>query len=332
MIVRRLAVALLTLGTIPAPGAAPLEVEGYAGDPLRVRNLSPLTRLYGLPRPLGDLPSATAELSLTVEHSNNFSAVADDGLTVVFDGSTTVTSLALRGRAAERWEWGVEVPLVHHGGGFTDGFIEGFHDVFGFPNANREAVPHDRLEYRIEDADGTLVNVDEPRRHLGDVAAWIGYRVHHGPQRQVVARSMLELPSGRIDDLSGSETTDVSAWMELVDRRSLAALDSILTVAGGVTVPGSGALLAGRQADAVGFAHLGVHYPLTRRLTLRAQLDGHTDVIDTAARVARGALMGTLGGSVGLSRSLRLDLAVVEDLSPHDAPDVVFLITLDARL
>lgn len=316
-----------------APGPRGQEAVWSPGDPLRVRNLSPATHLYGVPHALGrQLPSGVTELTLALEHSNNFTARSDEGLTAVFDGSTTVTTVGLRRGAGERWEWGLDVPLVHHSGGFTDGFIENFHDLFGFPEGDRKPVPRDRLQYRLTDGADTLADVSDSGQHLGDVRAWLGYGLHQVPGRHAVVRAMVELPTGQVSDLSGSESTDVSVWLELVDQRWLAGLNTTLTLSGGMTAPGEGELLPDRQQDLVFSGHLGLHYPLTRRITLRAQLDGHSDVIDSGVGpAAEGALLGTLGGSVDVSASMRLDLGVVEDLTPHRAPDVVFLMTLGAR-
>lgn len=336
----RRAALLLALITLAAPpvGAAsrprtPETSLWSPADPLQVRNLSPATHLYGLPRVLGrKLPAGVTELTLALEHSNNFTARARNGLTAVFDGSTTVATVGLRRAMLERWEWGVDLPLVHQSGGFTDGFIENFHDVFSFPDGDRGAVPRDRLAYRISDGADTLVDVSDSRQHLGDVRAWLGYELHQAPGRQAMVRAMVELATGQVSDLSGSESTDASVWLELVDQRWLQHLNTTLTISGGVTAPGEGELLADRQQDVVFSGHLGVHFPLTGRVTLRAQLDGHSDVIDSGLDpVAGGSLLGTLGGSLDLSPSMRLDLGVIEDLSPRSAPDVVFLMTLGAR-
>jgi hypothetical protein len=149
-----------------------------ADAPLRVRNLAPAAIVYGLPAPQGViLAPGERGLALHIEHANNFTARNRDGVEVFFDGSTTVASVAFRQGLRERWEWGVEVPLVDHSGGFTDRFIDNFHDLFGFPDGGRSGAPRNRLQYRIAVDGETLLDIERRRRGLGDLRIWGGYRL-----------------------------------------------------------------------------------------------------------------------------------------------------------
>lgn len=302
--------------------------------PLRVRNLSPAAGLVGLPRPLGPIaPAHNTELSLIVEHANNFTAASNQQAVAFFDGTTTVTSVSLRRSVSNRFEWGLEVPYVQHSGGFTDAFIDGFHDLFGFPDGGRDAVPRNRMDYRLSYAGREIASVDGRTARLGDARGWVGWRMATGAGRHGTLRLQVKAPTGHLDSLTGSEGADVSFWLEWSDARLLEDLNLTLTAMGGVTVIDEGALADVGPEDVVLSGHLGLHYPLSPRLALRAQLDGHSEVIDTGlAQFAGGALQGTLGGTLSFSPSLWLDLGVSEDLTGKSAPDVVFLLTLGARL
>lgn len=310
-----------------APAAARPE------QPLGVRNLSPAIQIYGLPRALGAAARpGRISTSLIVEHANNFTAGSGDDGRAIFDGSTTVASLALRGALSERLEWGVEIPYVHHSGGFTDGFIEAFHDLFGLPDGGRDGAPRGRLNYRIDYAGSPVIAIGSTAGDLGDLRGWLGLRLLGG-DREVTARAMVKAPTGSVDELSGSGATDASLWLEMVDRRTLSGAGVTATVMAGVTRLGDGDLAALDQRDLVYVGHLGLHWPVTDRLILRGQIDAHSDVIDTDVRqLAHGAVLGTLGGTLALSRRTWLDLGLVEDLTGGSAPDVVFLLTLGARL
>lgn len=312
-------------------------LQADAGAPLPVRNLTPATALYGLPRVLGDVLPGTA-MAFSVEHVNNFTGDASDHAAVAFDGTTSIASLSLRaalgrGSSGRLFEWGVEIPYVHHDGGFTDGLIDGFHELFGFPDAGRDEVPRDQLRYWIGYADSELVDIQDTQGDLGDVRGWLGYRLHAGSARRGVVRLMVKAPTGELRSLSGSGGTDVALWGEWIDDALLAALGARFTAAAGMVAAGDGDLPAGTQEDLLFTGHLGVHFPVTGWLTLRGQLDAHSRILDTGLRqLAEGAVQGTLGGTLNIGPSAWLDLGLSEDLSSASAPDVVFLMRLGVAL
>ncbi|HEX7035313.1 MAG TPA: DUF3187 family protein [Pseudomonadales bacterium] len=310
-----------------AVGRAEPEPSSAGAAPLPVRNLSPLAQVLGLPHAQGERVAARLQSAITVEHSNNFTADEAGETAVVFDGSTTVTTLGLHGGFGERWEWAIEIPYVHHGGGFTDGFIEDYHDLFGFPDGDRDEAPRDRIDYRMAAAGHAYLNVTDRESGIGDLRLQLGHVLHQTTGRQLLARAMIELPTGDEETLTGSGSTDASFWLELVEARWLARWNATVTAAGGVTFIGDE--LVPDQRSAVGTAHLGVHVPVGRRVTLRGQLDGHSELVQSDLEPFRGAaLLGTLGATIALSSAVQLDLGLVEDLTPERAPDVVFLIGL----
>ena len=137
----------------------------------------------------------------------------------------------------------------------------------------------------------------------------------------------------KVRNLSGSGGTDGSLVLELVDVQTFGGLGVAVTVMAGVTVLGDGDLLPDAQHDVASSGHFGLHYPLNRRLILRAQLDAHGDTFEGAVEQLGGAaLQGTLGASVALSQASWFELGFTEDLSGGGAPDVTFLVTFGARL
>lgn len=326
---RVLLAAVVAGGVAGGAGAAGAVAEGR-GTPLPARNLDPVVRLVGLPQPLGAASAAGERaLSVQLDHANHFVLKQRPEAELLLDGATTVLTVAWRAGLGGGWEWGVDVPFVHHGGGFTDGFIDGFHDLFGFPDGDRDMRPRDALAFRARDRGRTVLDLADERQGLGDIRAWLGYRVVHQPGREVVLRAGVEAPTGKRGDLIGSDTTDPSLWLELVDARWLEALDATITAAAGFTAPGDLDLTAQHSRNVVYSGHFGLHYPLTHRLTLRAQLDGHSAVLDSRVpRLAEAALLGSVGGSITLASGARIDVAVVEDLTPGRSPDVVFQLRL----
>lgn len=303
------------------------------GGPLRVRNLSPVLLLYGVPRMTGarvlrDMTEAT----LNIEVANNFQSEDRSGAFVFFDGESVVTSARLRGGFGERFEWGFEVPYVAHVGGNLDGLIDEFHELFGLPDGDRSLAPRGRLDYLVRVDGVDYADFNDSRQSFGDVRGFLGYQVFDRPTQAFALRGQIKAPTGQLKYLSGSEAVDVSVWGEYEWSGSWDSIDFVLTLAGGVSYLGEGDLAPEAQEDWLGFGHLGLKFPVHPRVDFIAQLDAHTDVLDTGnPLIAEGGILGTVGSRIGLTERLWLDLAIIEDLDNESASDVVFQILLGRR-
>ena len=98
-----------------------LSPASHANDgPLRVRNASPASQIFGLPRALGgELLRSGNELTFNTEIANVFTSDVDDGSFAFFDGETVTMTAGYRRPLGRRFEMGIEVPyVIHHGGRF----------------------------------------------------------------------------------------------------------------------------------------------------------------------------------------------------------------------
>lgn len=301
--------------------------------PLEVRNISPVVQLYGLPRALGAHVAEATTQQARAELVSTFTSERDGDTFAFFDGETHVFSYRLRGALAEQWEWGVELPYVRHTAGELDGFIDGFHRMFGLHEGGRELARRDRLDFLIRKGDRVYVDFDDSASHIGDVRAFVGRQLVADPGRALAVRAMAKLPTGNLATLSGSGATDLSLWAEYADHDLLSGLGLHLSLAGGVTKLGRGDLLPQQQRKWAGFGHIGLALPVGNRLVLNAQLDAHTAMIESSVPlVAEGGFLGTIGGRVGINDKLWLDVSIIEDLHNQSAADVVFQFSVGGRL
>ena len=330
---RQLLGTLMLIGVLPSAGHAKVSLQGHEG-PLSVRNVNPVVQLYGIPRVLGAqvLSAGVSEMSFNLEVANSFKLQTRQGVQAVLDGETWVASYQMRRGWGERFEWGVEIPLIRHTGGIMDGPIDEFHSLFGFPDGNRSSVPRGRLDYQLV-ADGLVyADIDSSVSTLGDLRGFLGVQMIKADQHHFMVRGQVKIPAGKVDKLSGSQGTDLSVWGEYQYNVQTRLLDFRLTAAAGVSRLGQGKLMPDQQEKWVGFGHLGVYFPVHARFAVMAQVDAHTDVLDTSnPMVAQGGWLGSIGGRIGLTRKTWLDLAVVEDLYSESASDVVFQIKLGSR-
>jgi hypothetical protein len=305
-----------------------------ADGPFRVRNLAPASHIFGLPRAMGgEVLDEGAEVTFNTEIANNFTSAINGGNFGFFDGETTIFSLGYRRAVSDRFEWGVEMPYVYHSGGFLDGAIDGFHDLFNMQDGGRERARRYKIDYAITYEGQAEVNFQDSKGGLGDVRANVGYQLLRDADRGIAVRGQLKAPTGDADDLTGSGAWDAAGWVELTDRRLMQGWGIELTLAGGLTYLGEGDIASDAQEDVAAFGHLGMGYRLGRRFSFRAQMDGHTKLIDTGVdQVAGAALQGTLGARWSVTNKVWSDFTIIEDLKGDSTSDVAFQILIGARL
>jgi len=313
--------------------ALPGMAAAAGNAPLAIGNLAPVAQVFGLPRAYGAAAFVEAQWLLRAEIVNNFTASRSGDRLAAFDGETVVVTAGYHRVAAAHWEWGIEVPYVRHRGGFTDRFIDGFHDLFGLPDAGRPRVPRHQLDYRYTapDVDGFVI--DAETGHIGDVRLLVGRRFVMPPGRALALRGQLKAPTGRYQELTGSGKTDVAAWVEYADAALLEALGLEISLLAGMTHLGRSRLVPEDYERLAFSGHLGFQYRLSDRLMLLGQLDGHSRLLAAGIdEVGGAAVLGTLGGRLQLGQHVALDLGVVEDLTSRSAPDVIFHFALTGRL
>lgn len=324
----------LLLGNVLLPVWAGAQSFALPEGPLGVRNVSPVVQLFGIPRMTGArLAGADWNLSLNAEIGNNFQGDRSDRAVAFFDGETYVNSFRLRRGFADHWEWGVEMPWVLHAPGSLDGLVDEFHELFGLPDGGRSLAPRGRLDYFVSGDEVVYADFNNSQKGLGDVRTFVGWSLIDQPDAALALRAMIKFPTGRVEDLTGSQGLDIAVWGEYERQLSVAGKPLRLSLGGGVVRLGEGELLPRQQERWAHFGHLGLQIPIHPRVVLNAQLDAHSRLMETGNRLlADGGVMGTVGGRIGLTERFWLDLAVIEDLEAESASDVVFQILLGARL
>ncbi|WP_298039703.1 DUF3187 family protein [uncultured Desulfuromonas sp.] len=319
-----LLLAGLTLLLGPAR-AWPLELT-----PFQTANRSPLVLGYGLP-PLPDakrLPAGRTSALLTVDLASNYTESTRDREQIVLDGETYRFDLALRCGLSPTLEVRADIPYISHRGGFLDGFIEDFHDLFGLPQGGRDKAPRNRLLYSYVRDGRQEIALEENTEGLGDVrlsGAWQLYE-EEGGLRSATVFGSLKLPTGDSDRLLGSGSTDLAFGLS----GSLATLSSWGPIrawgGGGLLLMTEGDLLPQQQNQAAGFGALGAGWAPLPWLAFKLQLDGHTSFYGGSdfEEVDFPSMQVVMGGTLGLAPETALDIAVVEDIAVNTAPDAVF--------
>lgn len=315
----RLVAATLLLVSAGA-GADP---SGASSTAFTVRDQNPLLAGFGLP---AAMPSHVADgWSTSVDFYWGSTALTqahgDEALLV--DAETREARVTLQGALSDRLSWQLQLPYRYTGGGNLDGFIESWHDIFGFSDGARSVLPKDRINIAYARAGVRELDIDSSMSGLADVQASLGYRLHSSPASTSMAWLSVKLPTGDADDLTGSGATDVSFLLS--GQHRLGDRWSVFGQAAGTWL-GDGDLLSDRQRSVVWSGMAGVSVRTWRGLSLKAQLDAHTSAYDSNLDFLGDAVVLTVGGDYRFSSGWRLDLGVSEDIAVEHSPDVVFVI------
>ena len=328
-----LSLLILIIVPLSSPGwASPLEIV-----PFQTANRSPVAQIFGLPGPGTALllpPSGTAA-EFAVETAQNFAKNTSGDEVSFFDGETYRFNLALRRGVTPRFEAGLEVPYLLHRGGFLDGFMRDFHDVFGLSQSGRNNHPRNQLLYSYVRGGVQEILVDEHAEGLGDVrlrAAWQLWRTEGGPPRGAALHASLKLPTGDSDQLLGSGSTDLALWIS--GARGWERKGDALAIFGAAGAMGltDGGVLKEQQRNLVGFGTLGGGWRPASWIVVKLQIDSHTPFFDSDLQEL-GVVMGQLMAGVDLAVGKRtvLELGFSEDIVVDTAPDTVFRLALRSR-
>jgi hypothetical protein len=328
---RRRSALVIGVAVLIAVFACLRAAHAFEIAPFQTRNQSPLVRIYGLPAMGSALltPQGHAEFQVMLDHSSHFvnQQTASERLTL--DGETTRLTLGGRYGVARNVEIGVEIPFIHHGGGFLDDFLIGYHNLFGFPQGGRDQAPRNRLLYQYRRNGVDLLKVDSSGSGPGDIsltAGWQLYRDGNPSPRAVAIRASLKLPTGETVSLHGSGSTDISLGITASNAFALPIGQGAVFGAAGCMAINGGKILPEQQANHVVFGGIGAGWKPLPWIAFKVQMDAHTPFFRDSdlQALSHNAVVLQIGGTLGLTERSSLDIAVSEDLAVGTAPDVAF--------
>ncbi|MGD8886423.1 MAG: DUF3187 family protein, partial [Gammaproteobacteria bacterium] len=209
-------------------------------------------------------------------------------------------------------------------------------DTFGLPQNGRDQWPRDQLWYFYEKNGVTQFELTEPVSGMGDAQLILGYKLDQQwfpNQSQLAFKTAIKIPTGDADKLTGSGGFALAAWLTGSSTTQWFQFPGSTYYHAGLMWLQEGDVMAGQQRPLAAFGGIGTGARITERVVLQLQLDGHSSMYKDSRfnEINQIALMFTLGGNLKLSDHWNLDVAVVEDMYVHTAPDVVFQFKLNGR-
>lgn len=288
--------------------------DGALNEAYNVTNRNPLLGLYGLSSQQPSLVPGDGEYQndFQLEIHNSFTGSDGDGDSIFLDGESTFAIVNLRRGFGNGWAGGVEIPVVNHDGGFLDGIIDDWHDLWGLDEFSRDEYPEDQLTYRYVRDGATRAEVDDSVTGLGDIRLHLGKQLLDEDGSRASAWVQLKLPTGDAEDLTGSGAVDVAARIQGSRR-----VGQYTTLYGGAGLAwlGEGDLLPEMQENFAGSLTAGLSWQRWERVALKLQFDAQTALYDdtTLRQIGEAAVQFSFGGSFFVGERTIFDVAAVED-------------------
>lgn len=195
----------------------PLAAQGWHREPLgplRVAERNPLYHLFLTPVVEGSdvLEPGAWRARIASGYSNIFEYNFSDAFEQRFDVERSSTTFSLARGFGGGLEIGASAGIQHSWGGFLDPIIQGVHDLFDLPNADREKVENGQFDLFL----GSRVGSGQTYLNAGSGLAieapriWVAWRLLGDPlqRSEVTVRGTVKLPLGDTD--ASSRGTDLA--------------------------------------------------------------------------------------------------------------------------
>ncbi|HZF07889.1 MAG TPA: DUF3187 family protein [Thermoanaerobaculia bacterium] len=252
-------------------------------------------------------------------------------LDYLVDGEVARTEITARRGIGYGVELVAVLPVLHVGGGFLDGFIEGFHKTFDIKRSDRFAAQRDRYLVYLRSGDRRVVHEVEPGWGLGDLVLGAKVALPAKPAGfDLAAQGLLKLPTGDRDKLFSSGSADLG--VELLGSRPFTRARLYFTL---------GAVREGRwqdlgaQAATVLSASAAYEHRFFRRSAAVVELAVSDSPLKGFgnAQLAEKTYILTLGWKQALAPTRSVYFAFNENLFNYDGtPDFGFFLGFVQRL
>lgn len=216
--IRTLAISVLVGGAAVPCAVRGVDAQQPSFGPLAYEEGSPLQRM-GFTAPM-ETADVVGDGRWHIDLHNAFSNIFEQDSTgthdLFLDMERLTTAVTVRWGATEAVEVGGRVTLETTGAGFLDGVILGWHERWGFGNANRDRFPQDRHRLRLTDGDAAVYLDRSPGTlDLRDLRAFAKWRaVIASDGRSLLSlRTVLRVPTvGRLEGNRRPDAAVIASW------------------------------------------------------------------------------------------------------------------------
>lgn len=332
-LVLRVVLSVLPAAFVLAAASSVARADALLDEPLSLSDRSPLVQRFNLPGMRGGrlLIEGESQWRFGADLANNYVRDSAGDESLIFDGESQRYELGVRYGLGSQWEVGVMLPWISYRGGVLDSFIDRWHKVWGLPDHHRSDYATDQLQFLHTTRGRTDFEFDKAQSGFGDVQLQIANQIVQSERSNVALITSVNLPTGDDEKLTGSGGTSIGVMLAATYSDWLNLPLTLHGNIGAQTLP-DGDVLDERQKKSAWFGSAEIAWAATRQWRLRAQINSHSAIYDSAlASLGETSTQLLLGGSVRLSSRWALDIALSEDIAVDTAPDVALQLALKAR-
>jgi len=288
---------------------------GFDG-PLQARNQFPLFLYLNTPY----LESALVEnsFSASLSYSSINLVESSSEWDIGLDMEITELDLRFRKNIGDFIELGIELPILSFSSGFMDGFLNSYHDAFGFPDYGRSNRPDNEFLYEVRRNRDLVVKGKNGHIGIGDIRLTLKKPLLNSDPA-ISIKGDIELPTGDAKAGYGNGSIDAGIAV-LMDKKLSEYFKSYLNI--GAVFPGN---LRGHEEITLreflyGGAAIEASFWKNISLIVQVFVQGSPFPKTDISSVDRLAVLLSLGGRYS-SGNNNFEFSLTEDPNTSGAPD-----------
>jgi hypothetical protein len=292
-------------------------LKTYSFDgPLQVKNQFPL--FINVSAPYMETASIENSFSASLSHSSIYLVRESSEWSIGLDMEITELDLRFKKNIQDFIELGIDIPLVSFNSGFMDGFINSYHDAFGFPDYGRSNRPENKFLYEVRRKGVLIIKGESGRIGIGDIRFTFKKPILKGDPA-ISIKGDIELPTGDAREGYGSGSIDAGI-AALIEKKLSEKFKTYCNL--GVVFPGD--LKGYEKVELREFIYggTGVEAALWKNLSLLGQVfvQGSPFPKTGISSVERIAVLLSLGGRYYSGKN-SFEFSFTEDPNTSGAPD-----------
>ena len=301
---------------------------------LKTPNLNPFAVLAYTPLAESAhlVPAKAFDVAVSYNIANNLVSSANEYELLILDGESSTSDFTLNYGLRHNLELSISLSHVSHSGGRLDGPISKWHQTFGLPNADREYLEDNQINYRWSVNSEDRARVQTSVSGVGDTIIGLGFNLHSSPGQRITVRTALSLPTGDAKDLLGSGTKALSTFLIASKSIHFLTFPGVLRMGIGTTLSHRSTKVDLLRRRTAASAYAGLAYKVAKKLWLKTRLEySQGRFYSSIPELSQANARLVFGGTIVLKPNRVIDFAIAEDLTVAHSPDVSFHARLAAR-